>query len=209
MKKIILDTNFLLIGIQGDKGSSNERACMKFCKRNIIKDYKIRYLISTENVLKELNKEKINLGIFAVKSSRKGVVKETEKAIKKHSFEKIDEIKLGMDHVLLGIKKIDRNEYKKIVSHPQALQEHRKYLIKEYPQAKLIEAVDTALPARKLKEGKYDDKTLIIASKSCSKIYGLKIIEDNLPTNKGYVTTFYLVKKSNRLMSKKIILDTN
>ena len=47
-----------------------------------------------------------------------------------------------------------------------------------------------------LKKGKYDCNTLIISLKECAKIYQLEIIEDNLPTNKGYITTFYLVKKS-------------
>lgn len=185
----------MIIGIQGDKGSSNEKVCIEFCKRNNIKSYKIKYLISTENVLKELNENQIDLGTFAIKS-RIGLVQETQEAIKKYDFKKIDEISLEMDHVLLGIKKLNKKEYTKIISHPQALKEHKKYMLNTYPNVKLIEAVDTAYSARKLKECKYDDNTLIIAPKACVKIYDLKIIENNLPSNKGYITTFYLVKKS-------------
>jgi len=189
----------MIIGIQGSKGSSNERACIEFCKKRNIQDCKIKYLVTTENVLKELNQNKISLGIFAFKSSKGGLVEETQKAIKKYPFKKIDEIDLKLDHVLLGIKKLSKTEYNKIVSHPQALKEHKEYLRKHYPNLKLIEADDTALSARKLKERKYDFKTLVIAPKACAKIYGLKIVEENLLANKEYSTTFYLVKKYSAL----------
>jgi len=189
----------MIIGIQGSKGSSNERACIEFCKKRNIWDYKIKYLITTENVLKELNQGKVDYGTFAIKSSRGGLVKETQKAIKKYPFKKIDEIDLKLDHVLLGIKQLSKTEYNQVVSHPQALKEHKEYIMKNYPNLKLIEADDTALSARKLKERKYGSKTLVIAPKACAKIYGLKIIEENLLANKEYFTTFYLVKKSSAL----------
>ncbi|MBI4919514.1 prephenate dehydratase [archaeon] len=187
----------MIIGIQGDQGSGNEYACQEFCKKRNIFDYKIKYLISTENVLRELKEGKIDLGTFAYKSLKGGLVEETQKAIKKYSFEKVDEITLPINHVLLGIKKLKKEEYTRIISHPHAIKEHRAYLEKAYANAQLIEAEDTALPARKLKEGLYDDKTLIIALKSCSKLYNLLVIEEDLPANKNFLTTFYLVKKKN------------
>jgi len=153
-------------------------------------------LISTENVLKELNQGKIDLGTFAIKSSRAGLVKETQEAIKKYPFEKIDEIDLEIDHAFLGVKRLNKEQYHWIISPPHGLKEHKEYINKQYPNAKLIKLKDIALAARRLKKGKYDCNTLIISLKECAKIYQLEIIEDNLPTNKGYITTFYLVKKS-------------
>lgn len=186
----------MIIGIQCSKGSANERACNEFCRKRNISDYKIKYLISTENVLRALYQGKINLGVFAVKSSRAGSVKETQKAIKKFPFKKIDEIDLKINHAFLGIKRLNKEQYHQIISPPHALMEHEKYIRKQYPNAKFIKEKDTALAARKLKEGKYDSKTLIISPKESAEVYQLKVIEDNLPTNKGYFTTFYLVKKS-------------
>ncbi len=185
----------MIIGIQGDQGSGNEYACQEFCKKRNIKNCEIKYLISTENVLKELNEGKIELGTFAYKSLKGGLVEETQNAIKKYSFEKVDEITLPINHVLLGIKKLKKEEYSRIISHPHAIKEHREYLEKAYPAAELIEAEDTALPARKLREGSYDEKTLIIALKSCAKLYNLLIIEEDLPANKNFLTTFYLVNR--------------
>lgn len=185
----------LIIGIQGDKGSANELACRQFCEKREIRDYEIKYLISSENVLRELNEGKIDLGTVAYKSSRGGLVEETQKAMGKYDFQKIGEIILEIEHVLLGTKKFPKSDYKKIISHPQALLEHKEFLQKEYPQAELIAAEDTAVAARKLKAGEYGEDALAIALKSCAEIYGLEIIEENLPANVGYETTFWLVEK--------------
>ncbi len=90
------------IGIQGDRGSTNERACVYFAEKYSWQNYRIQYLISTEKVLSKLNNHSIDYGTFAWESSREGLVEETQEAIKKHKYQKIDEVKLQMDHVLLS-----------------------------------------------------------------------------------------------------------
>ena len=187
----------MIIGIQGAMGSFNEKACKKFCLKRGITGHKIAYLVSTENVLREISAGTVQLGIFAVSSSRQGFVEETEKAMKKYGgkFEKIDELTISIEHVLLGLKKLARGEYERIVSHPQALKEHGLFLKKAFPNAELLGAEDTALPARLLKEGHFGSKTLVLATKECAELYGLEIVEKNLPLNKGYFATFYLVRK--------------
>ncbi len=181
------------MGIQGGRGSCNEMACQRFCEKRGIEDFEIKYLISTENVLRELNEENVDLGVFAYESSRGGLVTETQKATSKYSFEKIDELSLEIDFVLLGLKKLPKEQYTKIISHPQALIEHKEFLQKKYPQADLVEAEDTALAAEKLKAGEYGENVLVIALKSCAEIYELEIVEKDLPANKGYETSFWLV----------------
>lgn len=196
-KKVLPILNLIMhIGIQGGRGSANEQACLAFCRRQNILDFRIAYLISTEAVLVALERGCIALGVFAVSSSRGGLVAETQEALPKHQFEKIDEIQLSIKHVLLAKELYPKNFYQKIISHPQALKEHEIYLKQAYPQAELVEAEDTALAAQRLSEGKYGVDALVIALKSCAEIYNLKIIESDLPANQGYQTLFYLVKKS-------------
>lgn len=183
------------IGIQGDKGSANEKACIIFAKKYKLKNYKIKYLITTENVLKALNKDEIDYGTFAWESSRSGLVQETQNAVKKYSFQKINEIKLKSDHSLLCLSIIDKTKTINIYSHPQALKEHKTFLKKEFKKLKLIKEIDTAVAAKKLHSHNYPKNSIVIAPISCAKIYNLKIYLKNLPTNKNYTTTIYLVKK--------------
>lgn len=183
------------IGIQGDKGSTNEKACVFFAKKHKLKNFEIKYLISTKNVLKALSKEEIGYGTFAWKSSRSGLVQETRDAIKKYSFQKIDEKKLKSDHSLLYLSPIDKKIPVNVYSHPQALKEHETFLKKGFKKLKIIKEIDTAVAAKKLSNKKYPKNSLVIAPISCAKIYNLKIYLKNLPTNKNYFTTIYLVKK--------------
>lgn len=185
----------LKVGIQGDKCSTNERAFYKFAEKHHWKSFDIEYCISTERVLYALENNKIDYGIFAWESSRSGLVQETQEAIKRHNYIKIDEEKIQLDHALLCKSKINRRELVYIFSHDQALKEHRSFLEKEFPLLTLIKEDDTAIAAKKLQKNEYPRNSLIIAPIGCSNIYGLEIFMEYLPRNEGYETTFYLVKK--------------
>lgn len=182
------------IGIQGTQGSTNDRACTFFAKKHQWKNYNVQYLISTKKVLDSLNNGLIDFGTFAWESSRKGLVEETQKAIKKYKYQKIDEVKLQSDHALLSNNPIDSSKTVNIFSHPQAFKEHGLFLKEKFPKLKLFDEVDTAVAAFKLKSGDYPENSLVIASITCAKIYNLDVYIKNLPSNKGYFTTIYLVR---------------
>lgn len=183
----------LTVGIQGGKGSTNERACLFFAKKHGWKDFKIKYLITTEHVLRALNDGDIDYGTFAWESSY-GLVEETQSAIKKYKYAKIDEQDFHPDHALLCNSKIDSDKPVKIFSHPQALKQHAPFLEKEFKKAELVPEIDTAIAAEKMKNGEYPNNSLVIAPINCAKIYALKVYIKNIPTNDGYLTKIYLVK---------------
>lgn len=185
----------IIIGIQGDVGSTNERACKFFVQKHGWKDFEIKYLISTENVLKALNEGKIDYGTFAWKTSREGLVAETQQAIKNYDYQKVDEEDFQLDHVILKNSDVDLNESAKIYSHPQALKEHGSFLESYFEKVELIEEVDTAIAAKKLSDSEYPSNSMIIAPKSCADLYNLDVFLDEIPSNNGYFVTIFLVKK--------------
>lgn len=191
---IVIFMIHIRIGIQGGKGSMNEEAVRAFAEKRGWKDVYIHYLITTERVLCALEDGKIDYGVFAWKSSRAGIVKESALAIEKFSFIKEDEVTLQINHALLSFGKIDEAKKINIYSHPQALKEHGSFLLSRFPSAKLIEEKDTALSAEKLSKGEYPENSLVIAPVGCAVEYGLSIYESNLPTNEGYETSFFLVR---------------
>lgn len=185
----------ITIGIQGDRGSTNEKAAIFFANKYKWKEYKIEYLISTENVLRALQEGIIDFGTFAWESSRSGLVKETQEAIKKYKYKKIDEEKVQIDHALLSNSEIDKSKTIHVFSHTQALKEHKSFLQKYFPNVELIEEVDTAIAAKKLKNNEYPKNSIVIAPISCAKIYNLHVYMEDLPTNQGYFTVIYLAQK--------------
>ena len=188
MKKVV-------IGIQGDIGSTNERACLEFAKKHVWAEFEIKYLITTERVLEALEKGEIDYGTFAWES-RAGIVKESEEAAKRFNFNKVDEVNLTLDHALLKSEEIDKSKTVQIYSHPQALKEHKSFLEKEFPNLELVEDIDTAVAASKLSQGEYPDNSLIIAPIACAEIYGLGVYMSDLPTNQGYWVIIYLASRS-------------
>jgi len=184
------------LGIQGDRGSANEDACKIFIKRQGWQNPEIVYLINTFNVLKALQKEEIDFGTFAFRTARGGLVEETQEAIKLFPFTKVDEIEMELHHSLFCNGPIDTGKKLFIVSHTHALADHRSFLEETFPDYELFIEEDTAVAAQKLKSGVYPPNTLVIAPYSCADIYQLDVFMEDLPTNRGYITTFYLVKKA-------------
>jgi prephenate dehydratase len=189
--------NKIIIGIQGDRGSTNEKACNFFAEKYKWGNFDIKYLISTEAVLTALENGQIQFGTFAWSSSRYGLVEETQKAVKHHKYQKVDEQIFQLDHALLSKGLINPNENINIISHPQALNEHKPYLEDKFRNINLIKEIDTAVAAKNLSNDKYPLNSLVIAPIECSKIYHLDIYEKDLPTNQGYQTTIFLVQKAN------------
>lgn len=187
------------IGIQGDSGSTNERAAKHFASGHNWTDCEILPLRTTEKVLSALHKGSIDYGTFAWESSRAGLVQETQEAIRKYTFHKRDEVKLQIDHCLLSTGQILHNNLIRVFSHPQAIKEHRGFLEKYFQEIELHEEVDTAYAANKLRSGDYPTNSIVIAPKACAEVCGLDVYFDDLPSNRGYWTRILLVSKDNML----------
>jgi len=183
------------IGISGGKGSFSEQAALYYCHKYKISNFKIFYLISVERVLRNLNKNKIDLGIFPIENSNGGIVYEAVYAMAKYTF-KIERIfEIDIRHNLLCLPSQKKKDIKKIASHPQALKQCRMYLKRKWPKAELIEWSDTAEAAKALAKGKLPKDTAVIAPFECANLYGLKILEENIQDLKFNFTTFLAVKK--------------
>lgn len=188
MKKII-------VGVSGDVGSFSEQASMEYCRKNNIPNYELKYLISVEKVLKSLNEEKIDIGIFPIENSNGGVVIESIFAMSRYIFKIKDIFEIPVIHCLLTKKGMKKEDIKTIASHDQALKQCKMYLKRQWSNANLKETSDTAGAARDLSEGKLTDETAILAPESCATLFGLMIMEKGVQDLKFNFTNFLAVEK--------------
>lgn len=186
-----------IFGIQGGKGSFNHQALLIYIKKNSIKKYKIKFLYTTKNVLKNLHLGKIDIGIFAIYNNTAGLVDETLKEIGKYTFKIIDTIKLPIKHFLMVKNDINIDQINQIVAHPQVLKQCEKNLKKKYPKIKTLSLkgnfIDTAKASEALVKNLLPSTTAILGPKILSKIYNLKIIDKNLQDNINNQTTFLVI----------------
>ncbi len=194
-----VNPKFLTIGIQGGKGSFNEEAVVKYLKTNNIENYEIKYLHTTENVLRALHFGDIDRGQFAIHNSVGGIVDESIQAMAKYKFSIIEEFEIIISHTLMLRKDAKLSDITTIMSHPQVFAQCKTTLSKKYTNLKKEsgkgELIDHALVARRLSEGKIPKNIATMGSKILAKIYALQIVEENLQDLKENYTSFLVVER--------------
>lgn len=195
----LLNRKNIIYGIQGGKGSFNEEAIMFYTKKKEIKNFKIRYLYTSEKVLKNLHEGNIDFGLFAIQNAAGGVVEESTRAMTKYKFKIVEEFQILIRHFLMKRKEVDINKINHIMAHPQNFAQCKNNLEKKYPNLEQISGrgnfLDTARCAEALAKGKLDKNTAILGPKILAEIYDLEIIDKDLQDNKNNLTTFFLVTR--------------
>lgn len=185
---------FVTYGIQGGRGSFNEEAINYHIQRVGIKKHKIKFLYTSDNVIKALKLGEIDRGQFAIHNSAGGMVEESIHAMAKYKFKIVDQFAIKISHALMIREDADFSEITTIMTHPQVLAQCKQTLAQKYPQ--LIQTsgkgtlVDHAMVAKRMGEKKIPKHIATMGSKVLAKLYGLKVIEDNLQDLKENYTTF-------------------
>ena len=174
-------------------GSFSEEAARVYVKKSRIKRFEFRYMISVENVLEALDNRKIDIGIFPIKNSIGGIVTEAVRPMSKYIFKTQKIFDIDIQQNLLVKKDTQRKQISAIVSHDQALKQCSKYLKREWPGVKLKIYEDTAKAAEDLANGKFSKPTAVIASRTASEVYKLKILDASIQDSKTNLTTFIAV----------------
>jgi hypothetical protein len=189
----------ITIGIQGGKGSFNEEAIQYYLKRNNITHYKIAYLHTTENVLRELHEGTIDRGQFAIYNSVGGIVHESIEAMAKYKFTILEQYAIKIAHALMVRMDSSLSDITTIMTHPQVLAQCKNTLSQKYPDLIQIsgkgELIDHALVAAHLSEKKLGKNIATMGSKVLADIYSLQTVEDNLQDSQENYTSFLLVSR--------------
>jgi len=194
-----VNEKFLIFGIQGGKGSFNEEAIMFYVKKKRIKKFKIKYLFTSDKVLKNLHDGNIDFGLFAIQNAVGGVVEESTHAMAKYKFKIIEEFQILIRHFLMKRKDIELKNIKTIMAHSQNFRQCQQNLKEKYSNMELItgkgDLMDTAKVANALSISKIPKETAILGPGILAKIYDFDIIDSDLQDSKNNLTTFFLVSR--------------
>lgn len=189
----------ITIGIQGGRGSFNEEAIQYFLQRNNITSFEIKYLYTSENVLRALHEGEIDQGQFAIHNSIGGVVGESIHAMAKYKFHIVEEFAIKIAHTLMIRKDATLHDIKTIMTHPQVLAQCKNTLLQKYPNLQQTsgedELIDHALVAKQLSEKILPKDIAVMGSKVLAELYDLTIVETDLQDLKENYTSFLLVER--------------
>ncbi len=189
----------IIFGIQGGKGSFNEEAILFHINKKNVKKYEIKYLYTSEKVLKNLHEGNIDYGLFAIQNAVGGVVEESTYAMARYKFKIISEFQIVIRHALMKRKDVNLSNIKTVMAHSQNFRQCKNSLEKKYPNIKTTigrgDLLDTARCAESLAKNIINKNTAILGPKILADVYDLDIIEENLQDNQNNLTTFFLVSR--------------
>lgn len=175
----------MVIATLGPKGTYSNIAAMKYDTKA-----KIVFCQFISEVFDLVKNNKANLGIVPIENSLNGSVYETLDSLYINKLKIIDELSLEIKHTLLSKSK----NFSKILSHSQAIGQCLKFLKKN----KKIEIEAVGSTAKAAEIAGMDEKYAAIGNELLAKIYGLKIINNNISDSSINQTKFIVVSKNKK-----------
>ncbi len=143
-------------------------------------------------VFEEVSRGRAPYGVVPVENSTEGVVSHTLDMFMESDLKVNAEILLPINHYLLN--RTGRIEdVKKVVSHPQALAQCRKWLEENLPDVPLVDVGSTALASQMVLE---DESAAAIASEMVASLYGLQVLKEKIEDNPNNHTRFLVIGKN-------------
>jgi prephenate dehydratase len=181
------------IAYLGPPGTFTEEALDKFIK-DLSQVRKISFP-TVADVIRSVDRGEADEGLVPMENSIEGSVNITQDILTFESEAKIiGEVTIPVKHSLIGKKNIKLDNIKKVISHPHAAAQCRKFLSTNLKDAEIIAANSTAEAVKILKEE--NDDIAAIGTKIAAKIYNLEIIENDIEDNKDNKTRFVFIGNS-------------
>jgi 3-deoxy-7-phosphoheptulonate synthase len=154
-------------------------------------EVKIDPVPSFRDVFEEVKDGGADFGVVPLENSLTGSIHENYDLLLDFDVKIVGEITLRIVHALIGHPGAKLEQIKRIISHPQALNQCREFLERQHDW-ELVAARDTATAVRKIKEG--GDRTeAAIAAKGAAELYGLAVLKEAIETNPRNYTRFVVI----------------
>ncbi|GAB1432461.1 hypothetical protein MASR2M29_10860 [Spirochaetota bacterium] len=177
-----------LLGFQGMHGAYSEAAakawkpgaaCLPFMEFSQVFDALVNGVL--------------DYGIVPVENTLGGIVGQVNSILVSTELHIIAAIDMPVSHCLLALPGTNHREIRSAWSHPQALAQCRRFLLRNKIDA--IEYCDTAAAARMLSEDQ-PKGSAAVASRYAAELYGLEIIKEGIQDSGNNRTRFFVLAKN-------------
>lgn len=140
-------------------------------------------------VFEEVSRGRADYGVVPVENSTEGIVANTLDMFMELDLVITAEIKMPISHDLLSFTG-RMEDIRRIISHPQALAQCKRWLEENLPDIPQVDVASTALAAQMAAE----DRTLAaVASEMAATLYGLQIVKPKIEDNPNNFTRFLVI----------------
>jgi len=177
------------ISIQGIPGSFHHIVAKKYFSG----DTDFVYQNNFREVFADVAQERTDTGIVAVENSMFGVISPNYDLFWDFDVAIVGEVFLEIHQNLIVHPDSEIEDIRKVISHPIALDQCRKFL-DQNPNWEVEPFADTAAAVQAIAEVGEKD-IAAIASQEAAEIYGMKVLIPNIETYKNNCTRFFVIAK--------------
>ncbi|MBO4802369.1 MAG: prephenate dehydratase [Bacteroidaceae bacterium] len=192
------------IAIQGIEGSFHDLAAHQYFENE---EVQLICCSTFEQVFSELRNDPTVIGLVAIENTIAGSLLHNYELLRDSGATIVGEHKLRIKHSFLCLPDDDWADIQEVHSHPVALMQCRDFL-EAHPSLKVVEASDTAGAARTIAQGQKHGHAAI-GSAGLAELYGLKVLEQGIETNKHNFTRFLVVAQPSRANLLRNIMQTD
>ena len=175
------------VAFQGEPGAYSEEAVF-----NYFGNVETQPSESFDMVFDSVVSGECAYGLIPIENSLAGSIHQNYDLLLRHELHIVGEYLLRVQHCLIALPGVKKEEIRKAISHPQALGQCAAYLrgLGIKPES----VYDTAGSVKMLKESGARD-TAAIASRRAVEIYGMQILEEGIEDNPENYTRFLAIAK--------------
>ena len=192
------------VAIQGIKGAYHEIAARKYFEENYKEEIEIFPCKQFKDVISAVRRDSNFIGAMAIENTIAGSLLQNYELIRESDLVVVGEQKLRISHDLAALPEDSLETITEVNSHPIALMQCADFLA-SLPRIKIVEEEDTALSAKNIAENKLKGHAAV-CSGYAAELYGLKVLEEGIETNKRNFTRFLLL--ANRWLAEDLVLDS-
>lgn len=192
------------IAIQGLLGSFHDIAAHQYFEGEQIQ---LICCSTFEDVFEHINNDPTVIGMMAIENTIAGSLLHNYQLLRESGTTVVGEHKLHISHCICCLPDDDWNTITEVHSHPVALMQCREFLSKR-PNMKAVEDEDTAGSAKYIAENQCHGWAAICHA-DAAKMYGLKVLENNIEDNKHNFTRFLVTCNPHKADFLRSISETN
>jgi chorismate mutase/prephenate dehydratase len=148
-----------------------------------------------------------DLAVLPIENTTAGSINEVYALLREHELYIIGEETWKVDHCLAGVAEVPLTSLRRILSHPQGLEQCSQFLL-SVPQAVPTSYFDTAEAMRAVSEAA-DPTTAAIGSVDAAAAYGLTVLRHNVSDRTDNYTRFVVLSRTSEPVDLRIPCKTS
>ncbi len=185
----------LRVAIQGVPGAFHEIAARQYFSPDNVE---IVPALTFDELVAYVEKGiQADVGLMAMENTLAGGLMGNFRLLNESKLQAAGEVFLRIRQNLMALPGVEIKDLAEVHSHPIAIAQCREFF-RQYPHIRLVEAEDTALSARNIKEQGLR-QVGAIGSSLAAELYGLNMLAESIETNKKNLTRFLVLQRESEI----------